>query len=338
MNTKAKIKLLGYLGQQLKENPELLKSTAQKAIYENPWFTHENIQLALNGIADQYLDVSKLEAWMAQYNQPSEEIKTIGLVCAGNIPLVGMHDILSIFLSNNKALIKLSDKDKALPQALLKMLTETDPHCAPYFELTDRLGNYAAVIATGSNTTGQYFEKYFSHVPHIIRRNRNAVAVVTKETTKEDLEKLGHDIFGHFGLGCRNVSKIYIEEGIKPDLIFEAIEDFGEVINHNKYKNNYDYTYALLLMNNSDFLTNNFLILNADPHVTSRISTVNYEYFKDVNLLKTHLQDIDDQIQCVVTNAEMEGLRVVPFGQAQCPTLTDYADGVDTMSFLCNEI
>ena len=228
--------------------------------------------------------------------------KTIGLILAGNIPLVGFHDVLSVFISGHRSQIKLSDKDKFLLPFLTNQLLRINPEYSSCFEYVNRLKDYDAIIATGSNTTGNYFEKYFRNVPHIIRKNRHGVAVICNDVKDEELVELGSDIFAYYGLGCRNVSKLYLENGFEIDRLFKAAATHEEVMKHNKYMNNYDYNNAMYLLNKEDFLTNDFLLLRESTDISSRIATVNYEYFQDTDSLIPELRNKQQEIQCVVSH------------------------------------
>ena len=336
MTLEERVDCLVECGKVLSQFDEKQESVFRRAGMENPWFTIKNIRDAVKSISEKYLYRTRLEAWLEDYNFDSVQPQNVGLILAGNIPLVGIHDIISVFISGHKAYIKPSSKDKVLCNYFVDTLCEIDDRAKAYLTVVERLKDYDAVIATGSDNSGQHFEKYFSNVPHIIRKNRSAVAIIKKEDTVDDIQGIGRDLLGYFGLGCRNVSKIYFENGVDTDIFFKAIYDFRDVINHNKYKNNYDYSSALYLMNNEKFLTNDFVILRPERSLHSRIACVHYEYFDNLVDLEIDLNLIKDQIQCVVSSEPIGGFTHVPFGQAQCPALDDYADGIDTLSFLTN--
>ncbi len=332
-----RIKVLAELGKQLSSVDGEIESIIQKTYKENPWFTRENVLKAVQGIASAYLNEKALSELISNYNLPVSKPKVIGLVLAGNIPLVGIHDVICTYISGHQAQIKLSDKDKVLMTYFLTKLFELDANANHQIKVVDKLDAYDAVIATGSNSTGKYFEKYFAHVPHVIRKNRNAVAIITNKDVEKGIEPIASDILDYFGLGCRNVSKLYLEEGVEVDRIFEAVESWSHVANHNKYKNNYDYSYALYLMNKEKFFTNNYLILRPNENIASRIACVHYETFNDINQLEKDLIHKKDQIQCIVSSNPVEGFRQFDFGQAQSPALDDFADGVDTLKFLAEQ-
>jgi hypothetical protein len=306
-----------------------------QAKLKNPWFSIDNIKKAIDNIQDQFLNKDKLNEWLSHYT--IDEIKSpkkVGLILAGNIPLVGIHDILSVFLSGHESIIKMSDKDTILTTYLINQLIAVSPETSTYFSTVERLTDYDAVIATGSDSTSIVFKKYFSHVPHIIRRNRNGVAVISTSDDQETLKDFHHDLFDYFGLGCRNVSKVYLEQGVSTDLIFESIINASDIINHNKYKNNYDYAYALYLMNQEDFKTNDVLIMRDNESIASRIACLHYEYYQDISSLEKSLSAQRDNIQCIVSSSPIDGFSHFKFGEAQYPALSDYADGVDTIQFL----
>ncbi|MBT8229253.1 MAG: acyl-CoA reductase [Bacteroidia bacterium] len=334
MNLESRIQLMAKLGSRIQKPSELRDEVIQKAINRNPWFTKRSVNQALDNIAGCFLDVEALERWSSAYDIRDRKRYTIGLIMAGNIPAVGFHDMLSVFISGHVNQIKLSDKDNILLPYLVDELIAINPDVSDYFHFVDRLKDYDAVIATGSNTAGNYFERYFSSVPHIIRKNMNGVAIINKDISDEDLESLGHDIFDFFGLGCRNVSKLYIEKGFEIHRLFNAVLAFSHVIDHHKYKNNYDYNNALYLINREDFLTNNFFALKKDKNISSRIATVHYEYYDDLKVLESKLILDKDKIQCLVSNNELDEFECIRFGNTQKPLLDQYADNVDTLKFL----
>lgn len=336
MELKRRIAALEYLGDKISEQGGVPIEIAQKAKALNPWFTIENVQKATIEIASAFLNKVKLVDWLDKYPKAQEDSnqKKVGLLLAGNIPLVGFHDVLCTFISGHTSLIKASERDKVLLEYLLSILIDFDADCSSRFQFVDRLQGYQAVIATGSDTSGRYFKKYFGTVPHIIRLNRNGVAVLHKETTDEQLHNLGKDIFGYFGLGCRNVSKLYLEKGFDVQRVFSAIERHRDIIHHHKYKNNYDYNFALYLLNKDDFLTNDFLVMRENKDIGSRIAALHYSYFENPTALQSELKAHQNQIQCVISDKDIQGFKVFDFGQAQQPALDDYADSVDTLEFL----
>ncbi|RRO19768.1 acyl-CoA reductase [Flavobacteriaceae bacterium 14752] len=314
-----------------KQHPKF-EEVLQISKAENQWFTEENVCFALKQWAES-LQENNLNHWLKSYDLDQEiSAKNIGIVMAGNIPLVGFHDFLSTLISGHKIIAKLSSNDKRLLPYLAEQLIQIQPgfkSCIKFEE--NQLKNYDAIIATGSNNTARYFEYYFRNKPHIIRKNRNGVAVLTGQETIEDFQKLGEDIFRFFGLGCRNVSKLYIPQNFDFDQFFKAISKFNSYIYHNKYANNYDYNKAVYLMSDTKFLDNEFLIIKEDSQISSPIGVVNYEVFDDDNSLQESLNQHREEIQCIIGN---HPLCKFDFGQAQQPNLADYADGVDTIQFL----
>jgi len=250
---------------------------------------------------------------------------------AGNIPLVGFHDWLCVFVTGNRAKVKLSDKDRRLLPVLVNKLGEWSHQSREqtiFIGDTDKLTGFDAVIATGSNNTARYFEQYFGKYPHIFRSNRTSLAVLKGDETPEELRLLGNDIFHYFGLGCRNVSHIMVPEGFDLNRIFEAVYPFGEIIHHHKYANNYDYNRAVFLLNQVPFLDNHFVMLRESSDLFSPLAVVHYQYYRSGTEIYEYLTLNESKIQAII------GKGFIPFGQAQCPTLADYADGVDTMEFL----
>lgn len=299
----------------------------------NGWFTPENVALAVAAVA-KILTTDSLEKWLNNYDLKQHLTpKRVGVVMAGNIPLVGFHDFLSVLITGNVLVAKTSKEDNLLIKKLAEILIEIEPSFKDNIIFTERLENFDAVIATGSNNTARYFEFYFGKYPNIIRKNRNSVAVLTGNETAADFVNLGKDIFQYFGLGCRNVSKLYVPKGYSFNLFFESIlDDYQHVVNNNKYANNYDYNKAVYLLGNNQLLDNNFVLLKEDESLSSPVAVIHYEYYNSLDELKITLEELKENIQCVVSNAEE--LNTFKLGQAQQPALWDYADGVDTIQFL----
>lgn len=311
-----------------------LDEACTKAMLENAWFTPGNLNLAISSIG-RMLRKAVLEEWSGHYSFPSDEkLMTVAVIMAGNIPLVGFHDFLCVLLSGNKFSGKMSSGDHSLLPAITALLIKTEPRFEERITLTrEKAGSFDAVIATGSNNSAGYFNYYFSRYPHIIRKNRNAIAIITGQESPEELSGLAGDIFTYFGLGCRNVSKIYIPEEYDLNKFLEPFSAFSHMIHHHKYNNNYTYQKTILQLNSLPYNDNGFLILREEKAVSSPVAVVNYEYYKSFSSLLNELLLMDDQIQCVVCREEVP-LRWCRPGEAQHPSPADYADGVDTMKFL----
>ncbi|WP_420322463.1 acyl-CoA reductase [Flagellimonas sp.] len=339
-----RLKAFVKLGNYLKEFCENHNSDAEgrfssfkdaliKAEQQNSWFTHENLLYTLAHWSALLTD-DHLTEWLSKYtfNQEAEP-KTIGVVMAGNIPLVGFHDFVCILLSGNKVLAKTSSNDKVLLPFIADYLIQQEPELKNAIEFTDgKFDHFDAVIATGSNNTSRYFEYYFGKKPNIIRKNRNAVAILTGNESKEQLKALGEDIFRYWGLGCRNVSKIYVPKNYDFDQLFNALFDFKEIIHQTKYANNYDYNKAVYLMSEFKILDNGFLILKEDESFSSPIASLFYEFYDSEEVLKQELVKSEEDIQCIVSHEMFD--HEIAFGDTQKPKLDDYADGVDTLKFL----
>ncbi|MEE9349576.1 MAG: acyl-CoA reductase [Flavobacteriaceae bacterium] len=298
----------------------------------NAWFTDDNVLFAIESWA-KLLTTANLTNWTSNYTIDVKNPKTIAVIMAGNIPLVGFHDFLTVLISGHHLLAKQSSNDKHLLPLLAKYLEHVEPHFKGKIIFTNKeLSKFDAVIATGSNNTARYFEYYFGKHPNIIRQNRNAVAVITGQESKEDLEKLGDDIFRYFGLGCRNVSKIFIPKEYKFEPFFGAMFKFRDIIDYQKYENNYTYNKTVYLMSLFKLQENGFLMLKEDQSYTSPIASLFYEYYEDLEQLKTKLTADKESIQVIVSDLELDNS--VKFGDSQKPALEDYADGVDTLEFL----
>jgi len=298
----------------------------------NGWFTENNVQFAFKGWEDA-LNQENLLKWTTEYDLEKSPNHNIAMVLAGNIPLVGFHDFLSVLISGNRVIAKLSSNDKLILPFLAKYLIAIEPEFENKIVFTEgRLENFDAVIATGSNNTARYFEYYFGKYPNIIRKNRNSVTVLSGNETSEELINLSHDIFRYFGLGCRNVSKLFIPKDYNFDAFFNAMFTWKEVINDNKYINNYDYNKAVYLMSNINLLDNEFLLLKEDASFSSPISVTFYEYYDSLGSVKENLIAEKDNIQCIVSNLGIKN--EIKFGETQKPRLWDYADNIDTLDFL----
>lgn len=299
----------------------------------NGWYTPEQVYFSIQSWAEA-LTTENIDKWLSAYKIDQKgDAKTVALILAGNIPLVGFHDFLSVLITGNKALIKTSSNDQHLLPFLAKYLIAVDGNLKDSITFVEgKLENFDAVIATGSNNTARYFEYYFKDKPSIIRKNRNSAAILTGKETTEELEALGEDIFRYFGLGCRNVSKLFIPKDYSFDTFFQAMFKYQDVIHYEKYANNYDYNKAVFLMSNFKLLDNGFLTLKEDSSYASPISSVFYEYYESLEELKKRLQDDTDQIQCIVSNNITADS--IAFGETQKPQLWDYADNVDTITFL----
>ncbi|WP_317165580.1 acyl-CoA reductase [Nibribacter ruber] len=311
---------------------EELEYLARRTGQFNNFFDLPNVSSALDGIAHM-LQREPLEKWVANYDFSHIMPKKVGVVMAGNIPAVGFHDALCILLSGHILQAKLSSDDPFLVKHLLDKLTELEDRFGAQIQYVDMLKESDAIIATGSDNTARYFEYYFAKRPHIIRKNRTSVAVLTGEETQEELASLGDDILRYYGLGCRNVAKAYVPEGYDFTPFFEAMEYKKDVVDHHKYRNNYDYNKSILLVNRVEHLDNGFLMVTESKNLVSPISVLFYETYKDSEDLKAKLTEVQDKLQCVVSK-EGAWKNSFSFGQAQCPSVTDYADGVDTMAFL----
>jgi hypothetical protein len=311
---------------------EGFKHQLKLAKEHNGWFTEENIKFALKSWSDA-LNFSNLNTWLEPYAINNISPKEVAIIMAGNIPLVGFHDFLSVLISGHSVLVKQSSNDKHLLPYLTKYLEHVEPQFKGVIKFTEeKLKNFDAVIATGSNNTARYFEYYFKNKPSIIRNNRNSVAVLTGKETSAELKNLSEDVFRYYGLGCRNVSKLFVPKGYKFDAFFEAIYHWHPIVEKAKYANNYDYNKAVYLMSEFDMLENGFFMIKEDESYASPIATLFFEYYNDLSELKETLEAKKEQIQCIVSNGFIKN--EIAFGATQKPQLWDYADDVDSIKFL----
>jgi hypothetical protein len=328
MSFERKVEILSAVKNNILNNPPDLQNAILKAGIENKWFTHKNTDIAINAIADKYLDKQNLLKWLSAYND--KQVKhCIGIIAAGNIPLVGFHDLLCAFICDAPVKIKLSSKDYSLMEFFIELLKEYDPEWR--VEIVEKLSDFDAVIATGSNNTNRYFEYYFKNAPTLLRQHRNSVAILDGSETKEDLRLLAHDIFQYFGMGCRNVTQILIPAGYDPASLFEHFSEYSYLAEHQLYKDNFDYNCTLLLMNKVPHLANYFVILKEDQSIQPRLATVHYSFYNTSDDIENYLNSNKKNIQCIVGNNDKAD---IPFGKAQKPELTDYADNTDTLQFL----
>lgn len=309
------------------------KHQIKLATEHNGWFTKNNILFALNGWAN-LLTKNSLYEWLNTYSFNNvAPPKRVAIIMAGNIPLVGFHDFLAVLLVGHHVLVKQSSNDKQLLPFLAKYLEYVAPEFKNRIVFTEeKLSLFDAVIATGSNNTARYFEYYFKNKPSIIRKNRNSVAVLTGDESEEDMKNLSKDIFTYFGLGCRSVSKLFVPKNYNFDTFFKGMYHWNAIIDNAKYANNYDYNKAVYLMSEFDMLENGFLMIKEDQSYSSPIATVFYEYYDSLNDLKEKLSRDVEKIQCIVSNGFIKN--EVAFGQTQHPKINDYADGIDTVTFL----
>ena len=321
--------LLEKLGGYMLGQEDAWKKAKEKAYGDNKWFIPEFVDLSVECIARNYLQPEALDTLTDTYKLQEENPhpKKVGIVMAGNIPLVGFHDFLCVFLTGHIAFIKPSSKDEVLIKHLAEKLIEWDADVAMFIQFGELLKGCDAYIATGSNNSGRYFEYYFQKYPHIIRKNRTSVAILTGTEIKEDLERLADDVYQYFGLGCRNTTKLYVPRGYDFIPLLAAFRKYDHLINHNKYKNNYDYNLAILLLNNRRYMTKGNILLVEDTAFFSPISQLHYEFYNDKEIVRKKLHD-NDSIQCIISD-ETTG-----FGKAQQPGILDFADGIDTIRFL----
>jgi hypothetical protein len=336
MTLSERIEVLGQLGDHLLGKDEYLEAVMKRTAFHNGWFTEDSQQEAIRELAVQMLNRDRLREWLSRYQLAESSPKKVGIVMAGNIPLVGFHDWLCVFVSGHQAQVKLSEKDPFLFPYLMKILERLDERTLAYTEVTERLHGFEAVIATGSNNSARYFEAYFSKYPNIIRKNRNGVAVLTGDETLEELRALGKDIFRYYGLGCRNVAKLYVPEGYDFDPLLEALHEYREVVLNTKYKNNFDYNYALFVLNKIEFKANGCILLVEAPALQSRIACLHYEFYSSLEEVTKEIQARESEVQCTVAKSGALPIPAFSFGKAQEPALWDYPDGADTLAFLAS--
>ncbi len=339
VNRESRIKAFDALGSELERYLDdadsafrsKLDDAILKARQKNHWFEERFVLKMIREIRA-WLNTEVLRAWVDEYECQGDYSKTVAIIAAGNIPMVAFHDYLSVLISGHKALVKLSSDDEELLPAMHELLSDIEPFFSDkaHFEDNLRGAGFDAIIATGSNNSSRYFEYYFSKYPNIIRKNRNGVAVLTGKESDAELKMLGHDIFDYFGLGCRNVSKLYVPNGYDFDQFYKAIYDFSEVLNNKSYTDNYEYNRTVYLMNSEKLLDNGFLLLKEDENISSPVGVLFWESYDEKDKLDKQLEQQNQEVQCILSRDNLK------FGNGQNPSLSDYADGVDTMRFLDN--
>jgi hypothetical protein len=332
MTVEARINAFAALGQKI----ERLKGNERELLYErahseNPWFTGPNLEIAFKGVG-RFLIREKLAALISKYKF-NEQPKRVGVVMAGNIPLVGFHDFLSVLISGNTLVMKPSSQDSVLINFVKDELIKIEPGFSNNIFIEERLNSVDAIIATGSDNTARYFEYYFRNKPHVIRKNRSSCAILLGEEPDEELKNLGRDVFTYFGLGCRNVSKLFVPMDYDFSPLFKSWEGFSSIIHHHKYVNNYDYRKSIFLINKNDHFDTGFLLVIENEDLVSPISVLYFEYYLDQEDLSGKIYKQEDKIQCIVS-AKGWFKGSIPFGQSQFPDIDDFADGVDTLAFL----
>lgn len=328
INRTKHIELLAQLGNYINDNSDEWKEVKEHSANANPWFDITHVNLAAKAIAAKFLQRDLLETWSAQYRE-TEYPKLVGIVMAGNIPLVGFHDLLCGLISGHRLMIRTSSKDEILIKHVVKKLIEWKPEIARQATFADRLNGCDAYIATGSNNTARYFEQYFAKWPHIIRRNRTSVAVLDGSETEVELVALSDDVYRYFGLGCRNVTQICVPGDYDFGVLLNTFRIKDDYANFHKYKNNLDYHLAIYLLNRVPYMSIESLLLVENDLPFSAVSVLHYRYYDDPVALRNQLLANND-IQAIT------GHGYLPFGTLQKPSLYDYADEVDTMKFLTN--
>ncbi len=328
MNLQQRLEILYQLQQYISAQPSEWQMACIQAEQQNNWFSQRFIQQSTQAISENFLNKEKLEAWINHYHIDDNIIpKKIGIVMAGNIPLVGFHDFLCVFVSGHKQLCKLSSKDDVLLKHLVTKMTEWDTAVTEHVSFNSMLKDCDAYIATGSDNSARYFDYYFGRYPSIIRKNRTSVGILTGTETEAELSLLADDVMQYFGLGCRNITKLYVPKGYDFVPLLNALRKYSWMFDHHKYRNNYDYQLAIYLMNNIYYMTNDCIVLIENEQVFSPIGTLHYSFYQQKADVLNSLKG-NEHVQAIV------GTDHIPFGQAQKPGLMDYADGVDVMAFL----
>ena len=330
MNLQDRILLFSALGDQIKRDPNIFfEDSLNNANISNSWFTEDNIDVSLSSLL-KFLEFNNLLKWVSNYSFINKNIKSILIIMAGNIPFVGFHDLMCVLISGNKAIVKMSSKDNILITTIINNLILLEPKMKDFILVTKDVvkANFDAIIATGSDNSSKYFDYYFKSTNSIIRKNRRSIAILDGTESDLELSGLADDVFLYFGLGCRSVSKLFLPVNYDLDKLFKALFKYSDVINHQKYSNNYDYNKTIYLMNKENLLDNGFILLKEDVSIQSPISMLFYEFYNSRNELDKYINDNNNLFQCIISKDDID------FGQSQFPKLDDYADNIDTLEFL----
>lgn len=333
LSKQARIESLAALGEHLGKLSTSHPSLLEEARIKNPWFTPDNLHLCLNNWG-KALQTTHIKAWLQPYGEQPNRVKDIGIIMAGNIPLVGLHDLLAVLGMGHRAKIKPSHSDEVLMKHVLAFLVQNEPLLEDYIELVDRMNDADAVIATGSDNSSRYFEYYFRDIPHVIRKNRTGVSILTGNETNEQLIALSDDLFTYFGLGCRNVTKLYVPEGYNFTPVIEAMSKYQDIIHHHKFANNYTYHKAIFLMNLDKHIDTGFVLMKEDKGIHPPLGCIFYQFYVDVNDVVLEIRSKKDELQVVVGQINFPG--VIAFGKTQDTGLSDFADEVNTLEFLAS--
>lgn len=319
-----------HLSTILEDKNQDLINVINQSYANNNWLTSDNYWKSINHWKGS-LTQDKIQEFISDY-PIAPKPQTIGIIMAGNIPMVGFHDLLCVLLMGHTAQVKYSSDDPYVIEYLINCLKSYNPKLNNRIVVTERLQSIDAVIATGSNNSFRYFESYFKHLPRLLRKNRKSIAILDGSETEKEYELLAHDILTYFGLGCRNVSQLFIPNGRPIEKILDCMMDYSHLINHNKYANNYTYHKALLLMNSEQHLDTGFLLPKRRRDLLSPLACIHYDFYESIDEIDDFISKNKEDIQCIVGN--YSSTDVIPFGKAQYPDLKDFADNKNTLEFL----
>ena len=336
MTIDQRLNILAQLGAYLQSDDEFLKAVMHRTAYNNKWLTIENCNKVAHAFGKHCLNEPTLKDWVQQYNyKEGSTPKKVALILSGNVPFSGLQDIIAVFAAGHQSLIKVADKDEYLIPHLIKQMMVWEPATARYFEITDSIKGFDAILTTGSQNP--YFEKYFKKYPSLIRKNQHSIAILDGQESDAELLALGNDIFANFGLGKENVSKIYVPQGYDFHRLLEILHEYKEVVLNSKYKNNFDYNYSLYLLNNVKYQANGCILMTESELINSRIACLHYEFYQDAGTFAVKWdKKFLEGIKYIVSRQAINGLSTILPGTTQIPSLFNYADDVDTMAFLMN--
>ena len=318
-------------------NNTLLDRAFEDSLRLNPLFTINMQHEALKIICKKFLNINCLHNWLTPYKELLfERESTVGIVMAGNLPLVGFHDFLVTMASGSRAQIKLSGKDRLLP-ALFEMLCEINPYWRARVAFTEHLPeNIDLLIATGGEEASKFFKSEYDEIPKIVRSSRSSIAILKGDETIDELRRLSDDIFLYYGMGCRSVSTLLVPFGYTFELLIEAFKNKENAITSEDYLSAYRYQKALAAMNKSGYSDGGFYILREHSSFPPPMGVLNVLTYRNVDQINEFIDSNKLHLQCVV-NRKFNNSNI-EFGEAQYPSLDEYADGVNSLEFLLNNI
>lgn len=326
MELAQRLDMLVQLQAYMLGNDAQWQAAKENAYEKNGWFIPQFIELSIKNIATHLLSRAGLQQWASKYNIPNQRSPlTVGIVMPGNLPLAGFYDFLCTFVAGHRQRIKLSTNDDVLLKHLVAQMGSWNAAVHELVMFDDMLKGCDAYITTGKQNI-ESLKKYLSKYPHIIHRTGSAVAILYGHETRQQLELLADDVFQYFGQGCLNITKLYVPREYDFIPLLKVFDKYGFLIDHNKYKNNYDYQLALLILNKGFYMTNGSILLTESASISSPVARLHFEYYTDE-------KDVIDSLADPGLAQVIAGTNQAPFGRAQQSVVCDQG-GAATLQFL----